>query len=652
MGKKIEITKENCIATTHPQIAAQWHPTLNGELTPNDVREGSTDRVWWLCDRGHEWRTEVRVRCQRNNGCPCCNGRYVVKGETDLESQRLDLVKEWDFEENGLLSPDRVSVNSSQKVGWICSRGHKWVASIAKRTSRNQGCPYCSGRRAIPGETDIATKNPEVMHLWDYEKNEEDGNYPENIKPNSDVKTWWKCKKGHSWQTKTKYIVRGHRCPYCVGYIVAKGETDLATVNPTLAAEWHPTKNRNLTPSDVLPHYSKKVWWKGTECGHEWKATVDHRSNGRGCPICLGMKALTVDNSIFEMVPEIVKDWDKEKNGDLHPKNIAWRSNKDVWWKCENGHSYQMKPNNKIKINPETKELRIVKCPFCTGKRILRGYNDLSTTHPELLKEWDYEKNELNPSELSYGSDKKAWWKCSKNHSWNATISSRSSMKRGCPYCAGQKLLKGFNDLSTTHPYLALEWHPTKNGDVTPDMIGPNDKTDYWWKCDKDHEWKARPHNRTMNNTGCPYCSGRFAITGETDLATTNPKLALEWHPTKNDCSPTEFPYMSGKKIWWVCEKGHEWQAAISTRARSGCPYCAGKRPIVGETDLETLMPEIAEEWNYDRNRGKTPQMFTKYSNQKVWWKCDLGHEWRTAINTRTSLGLGCPECAKNRRKY
>lgn len=44
--------------------------------------------------------------------------------------------------------------------------------------------------------------------------------------------------------------------------------------------------------------------------------------------------------------------------------------------------------------------------------------------------------------------------------------------------------------------------------------------------------------------------------------------------------------------------------------------------------------------------------MFTKYSSQKVWWRCDLGHEWRTAINTRTGLGMGCPECVKNRRKY
>lgn len=55
-------------------------------------------------------------------------------------------------------------------VGWICGRGHKWTASIEKRVTRNQGCPYCSGRVAIPGETDIATTNPELMFMWDYDK--------------------------------------------------------------------------------------------------------------------------------------------------------------------------------------------------------------------------------------------------------------------------------------------------------------------------------------------------------------------------------------------------------------------------------------------------------------------------------------------------
>lgn len=577
--KRIEITKENCIATTHPEIAVQWHPTLNEGLTPFDVRAGSTDRVWWLCDKGHEWKTEVRVRCQRNNGCPCCCGRYVVKGETDLESQRPDLVKEWDFEENGDYTPDKASIHSPRKVGWVCSKGHKWIAVIEKRTQRNQGCPYCSGRRAIPGETDIATTNPELMSLWDYEKNAEEGIYPENIKSGSDVKTWWKCENGHSWQTMTKQLTRGRRCPYCSGNKVATGETDLATVRPDLAEEWHPTKNKGLKPSDIMPRYSKKVWWLG-KCGHEWRANPDHRYRGSGCPICLGMKALTVENSIFEMAHDIVKDWDYDKNGDLHPKNVAWKSGKDIWWKCDNGHSYQMKPNTKITINKKTKELHIADCPYCSGQRVLAGYNDLATTHPELMKEWDFDKNTIIPSEITHGSDKKVWWKCNQNHSWEATVSSRSSMKRGCPYCTGKVILTGYNDLQTLNPELAAEWHPTKNK-ITADQVSLHDHHKYWWKCKEGHEWEISPHNRSYGS-GCPFCSGRFAIKGETDLA--------------------------------------------------------------------TLMPEIAEEWNYDKNRGKTPQMFTKYSKRKVWWKCDLGHEWRTAIVCRTGLGHGCPECAKNRR--
>lgn len=578
MGKKIKITKENCIATTHPQIAAQWHPTLNGELTPNDVREGSTDRVWWLCDRGHEWRTEVRVRCQRNNGCPCCNGRYVVKGETDLESQRPDLVKEWDFEENGDYTPDKASIHSPRKVGWICGKGHKWITSIEKRVKRNQGCPYCSGRRAIPGETDIATTNPELMSLWDYEKNAEEDIYPESIKSGSDVKTWWKCENGHSWKTMTKHITRGRRCPYCSGNKVATGETDLATVRPDLAEEWHPTKNKGLKPSDIMPRYSKKVWWLG-KCGHEWRANPDHRYRGSGCPICLGMKALTVENSIFEMVHDIVKDWDYEKNGDLHPKNVAWKSGKDIWWKCNNGHSYQMKPNSKITISKRTKELHIADCPYCSGQRVLAGYNDLATTHPQLMEEWDFDKNSIIPSEITYGSDKKVWWKCKQNHSWEATISSRSSMKRGCPYCTGKAILTGYNDLQTLNPELADEWHPTKNK-ITADQVSLHDHHKYWWKCKEGHEWVISPHNRSYGS-GCPFCSGRFAIKGENDLETLYPEIAEEWHPTKNrNLKPSDIKSKTSMKVWWLCPVcEYEYRSVVSSRttAGSGCPRCAGK---------------------------------------------------------------------------
>lgn len=326
MGKKIEITKENCIATTHPQIAAQWHPTLNGELTPNDVREGSTDRVWWLCDRGHEWQTEVRCRCQRNNGCPCCNGRYVIKGETDLESQRPDLVKEWDFEENGDYTPDKASIHSPRKVGWICSKGHKWIATVEKRTQRNQGCPYCSGRRAIPGETDIVTTNPELMSLWDYEKNSEEGIYPENIKSGSDVKTWWKCENGHSWQTRTKHIaIRKQGCPYCINHKIISGENDFKTLAPPgLLAQWDYKKN-TVSPQKIALRYSKPVWWK-CERGHEWKCSPDSRFKHlpfTQCPYCIGQHVIKGETDLETKFPEVLEDFNYKRNRKNQTKYIG-----------------------------------------------------------------------------------------------------------------------------------------------------------------------------------------------------------------------------------------------------------------------------------------------------------------------------------------
>lgn len=287
MGKRIEVTKENCIATTHLQMAIQWHPTLNGTLTPNDVRAGSTDKVWWICSKGHEWKTEVRVRCQRNNDCPYCVGKYVAKGENDIESQRPDLSREWDFEKNGDYTPDKANINSKRMVGWICGRGHKWTASIEKRVTRNQGCPYCSGRVAIPGETDIATTNPELMFMWDYDKNAEEEIFPENIKAHTSIKTWWRCENNHSWKTNAAHIMRGRRCPYCSGKKVIPGENDLETLYPDIAAEWHPTKNNKLKPFDIKPRHAKKVWWI-CQYGHEWRATPDHRVGGEGCPYCNG----------------------------------------------------------------------------------------------------------------------------------------------------------------------------------------------------------------------------------------------------------------------------------------------------------------------------------------------------------------------------
>jgi len=211
----------------------------------------------------------------------------------------------------------------------------------------------------------------------------------------------------------------------------------------------------------------------------------------------------------------------------------------------------------------------------------------LSTTHPNLVTEWDYNKNNtlgIYPDKIRYGSHRKVWWICKHGHEWQAIIYSRTNKSRpsGCPVCAGQKVLAGFNDLTTVNPELASEWHPTKNGNLKPSDVTQGTNRKVWWICQYGHEWQATVNDRTDKSQprGCPVCSGRQVLVGFNDLATVNPKLALEWHPTKNgNLKPSDVTQGTNRKVWWICQYGHEWQASIDHRTnkshQNGCPVCA-----------------------------------------------------------------------------
>lgn len=218
------------------------------------------------------------------------------------------------------------------------------------------------------------------------------------------------------------------------------------------------------------------------------------------------------------------------------------------------------------------------------------------------------------------------------------------------------------NSISKRLPCLVKEWDFEKNGELIPDEILWQSGKKIWWLCERKHSFCVPPSTRIRFKkqtkeiyvSPCPYCAGKAVLSGFNDLETLNHELAKEWHPVKNKgTSPDEVTAASHKKVWWLCKQNHEWQAYVYSRVNGNrCPYCSGFKPIIGETDLATLAPEIAEEWNYEKNKGKTPDMFTKYSNKKVWWKCRLGHEWRININNRTSLGTGCSRCAKSRNSH
>lgn len=198
----------------------------------------------------------------------------------------------------------------------------------------------------------------------------------------------------------------------------------------------------------------------------------------------------------------------------------------------------------------------------------------LAVVNPKLALEWHPTKNgSLLPEYVTASANKKVWWKCENGHEWPASINSRNK-GAGCSYCAGQRVIVGYNDLATVNPKLSAQWHPTKNGILKPQDVMANSNISVWWQCESGHEWKTVISHRSRGDS-CPYCSGRKVLAGYNDLATLNPKLASEWHPTKNKFSPQDVTCGSSKKVWWQCKNGHEWQAIISSRNNGrGCKQC------------------------------------------------------------------------------
>ena len=205
---------------------------------------------------------------------------------------------------------------------------------------------------------------------------------------------------------------------------------------------------------------------------------------------------------------KLMKEWDWEQNKDLDPNKLTIGSHTVAWWKCKLAHKYEMMV--KLKTHGYG-------CPYCSNKRVLIGYNDLQTTHPQIAAEWHPTKNApLTPTQVTYGSGKEVWWLCSKcKYEWSTKVEARTINHTGCPACANLVVWKGHNDLQTTHPQIAVEWHPTRNDHLTPAEVVAGSKRKVWWLCPIGHSYKAAICWRTRG-TKCPQCdSGKHTSFAE-----------------------------------------------------------------------------------------------------------------------------------------
>ena len=619
--------KEKKYIIDNPNLMAEWNTekNLSLNLNPKKLALGSGKKVWWKCQKGHEWQARVD---HRNNGSGClyCSNKKILPGYNDLSTINPELAKEWNYEKNGCLTPEMFAVNSGKNVWWKCQKGHEWQAVIARR-NYGTACPICNSERhtSFPEYALVYYLKKyglDVIHSYKEEGYELDIYIPsKKIAIEYDGDYWHKNKKQKDLEKNLKcknkdiklYRIRDGLLPLndsSIDYVVQKNQKDLSKVITQVLFE--------IT---------------------EMSVDVDIKRDS------IAIENLRIytekENSLLFSNPQLSKEWNYEKNGNLTPEMFSVNSGKKVWWKCQKGHEWQTSVANRNTGNG---------CPYCSGQKVFQGYNDLATINPGLTKEWHYAKNSnLKPENFTANSGRKVWWKCNKGHEYQSAIIQKNK-GAGCPFCLNQRLLPGYNDLATRNPSLAKEWDDEKNGNLKPSNVFSNGSQKVWWLCKKGHNYQATISNRA-NGRGCPYCSSHRVVVGENDLATMNPELTKEWNKTLNEkLTPFDVLSNSNKKVWWKCQKGHEWQASVDHRNNgSGCPYCSNRKVLQGYNDLATNNPKLAKEWDYAKNGDLKPEDFTANSRRKVWWACQKGHNWESRIDHRNN-GSGCPYCSKRRK--
>lgn len=437
-----------------PHLVPEWHPQLNGALTPDLVTAGSQRMVWWRCAEGHEWRATVRGRTG-GRGCRICARRAGPP-------LPVELAAEWHPSRNGDLSPRHVTTGSRRSVWWLCANRHSWQARISNRV-RGAGCRVCAGKTGRPIPTELAVE-------WHPTFN---GDLtPDQVSFGSNRSVWWLCSNGHVWQAIVASRVRGNGCRQC-----PRRPQRRTPLEPKLVAQWHPTLNGGLAPDMVGARSSRKVWWRCSN-GHDWRTAISTRKDGSGCPLCTRTYATG-----RSLPPELVAQWHPTRNGDWTPARVTTGSNKRFWWLCHEGHEWVSAVSNRTTGRG---------CPTCAGRMML-------PLPAELVAQWHPTLNgDLTPDQVTTGSAKKVWWLCLNNHAWPAVVSVRANGSgcRSCPRPSGQHL----------SPELVTQWHPVLNGTLTPDLATTGSHKAVWWLCPNGHAWSAVVYGR-VKGSGCPVCS-------------------------------------------------------------------------------------------------------------------------------------------------
>lgn len=416
----------------------------------------------------------------------------------------------------------------------------------------------------------------------------------------------------------------------------------LSQTHPELAKSWDGIRNGDLTPNTVVAGSGKKAYWFCPK-GHSICIEVRRKVAGDGCGVCANRVLQSGVNDLATVYPGIAAQWHPTKNGELKPTQVLFGARLNAWWQCEREHEWRAMLYSR---NPETQG-----CRACINKVVVRGENDLESCFPEISNEWDFEKNgETKPSDVSFGSQKSYYWKCSKSHSFKLSIYRRTKEGSSCKYCSGNAIEPGVSDLQTLYPEISEKFSLTLNPSIKVNEIAPQSSKRYIWNCGKGHTFTSTP-NQLVKGYGCGVCSGKQLLAGLNDITAKFPLVAKEWSTKLNDgLKASDFAPGSSKIVWWQCSQGHDYKMRIDNRCflDRQCAVCANRQVQVGINDLASRRPDLAQEWDKDKNGHLSPTDVPYESTKKAWWLCSEGHSFHSKINMRATRNVGCPKCAKS----
>lgn len=427
----------------------------------------------------------------------------------------------------------------------------------------------------------------------------------------------------------------------------------LSNCRPDLLSEWDYERNSKLglDPDVVLCGSGKRAWWHCSKCGHEWFVAVANRArNGTNCPKCksvkVGVSRATPKHgkSLADLYPSVAAEWHPTKNGDLKPCDVKAGSAKKVWWMCERGHEWMAVIGSRAnKNNPR-------KCPYCSNKKMLIGYNDFATRFPDIARQWHPTKNgDLKPSDIMPHSKEKVWWVGDCGHEWKSIVRNRVSVHSGCPICDKRRRL--------SFPEIALFLYvskvfPDAESEVTPDIEGigkmsfdiwiPSIRTVIEYDGEQFHKRLTRDSKKDM------FCSEndiRIIRIRESGCAKYESNAVMVHRRDPRNYETLDDAISEVLAILDVNE-----EVDVDTR-RDMAEIHRMMHLIRAKNNIEVTHPEVAAEWDYDKNEGLSPWMFSRGSKFDAWWICsDCGESYKTQINTRCVSGCGCPKCWNMRK--